>query len=63
MDDAVLDVTLFRGAADNPYFELYFNALPAAAAENISVQALRVDLHPITNVSEGEDRAVHCVYT
>ncbi len=39
-------VTLFRGAADNPYFEVYFNALPAPGAEQVAVETLEVDLRP-----------------
>ena len=39
-------VTLFRGAADNPYFELYFNAPPTPAGEKVEMQSLDVDLRP-----------------
>jgi len=34
----VMDVTLFRGAANNSWFEVYFNALPAAGAEHVETQ-------------------------
>jgi len=39
-------VTLFRGAADNSYFELYFNALPSPGAENVQLETHEVDLKP-----------------
>lgn len=39
-------VTLFRGAADNSYFELYFNALPSAGAESVQLETHEVDLRP-----------------
>jgi pimeloyl-ACP methyl ester carboxylesterase len=39
-------VTLFRGAADNTYFELYFNALPSPGAENVQLETHEVDLKP-----------------
>lgn len=44
-------VTLFRGAADNPYFELYFNAQPSPGAENVEHETLAVDLRPHRDVT------------
>lgn len=44
-------VTLFRGAADNPYFELYFNALPAPGAERVEVETHAIDLRPERDVT------------
>ncbi|MFT5211031.1 MAG: pimeloyl-ACP methyl ester carboxylesterase [Flavobacterium sp.] len=40
------DSTLFKGAANNPYFPLYFNALPEGGAETVPTQVRRVDLRP-----------------
>lgn len=40
------DVTLFRGAADNSYFEVYFNAAPSSGAESVERETLEVDLRP-----------------
>ena len=44
-------VTLFRGAADNSYFELYFNALPSPRAENVRLETHEVDLKPDREVT------------
>jgi len=40
------DVTLFRGAADNSYFDVYFNALPREGAEAVECEMREVDLRP-----------------
>ena len=40
------DSTLFKGAANNPYFPLYFKALPAAGADDVPTETHRVDLRP-----------------
>ncbi|MEM7092283.1 MAG: alpha/beta hydrolase [Actinomycetota bacterium] len=40
------DVTLFRGAADNSYFAVYFNALPSAGAEDLEPEWREIDLRP-----------------
>lgn len=40
------DSTLFKGAANNPYFPLYFKALPAAGADDVPTEVRRVDLRP-----------------
>ena len=45
------DSTLFRGAANNPYFPLYFNALPQGGAENVPTEVRRVDLRPDRDVT------------
>ncbi|MEL7210022.1 MAG: alpha/beta hydrolase, partial [Actinomycetota bacterium] len=39
-------VTLFRGAADNSYFEVYFNARPAPGVDEVESETLAVDLRP-----------------
>jgi pimeloyl-ACP methyl ester carboxylesterase len=39
-------VTLFRGAADNPYFELYFQAQPSPGATDVEMESRQVDLRP-----------------
>jgi len=44
-------VTLFRGAADNPFFEMYFNALPSPGAENVQLETREVDLNPDRGVT------------
>lgn len=41
-----MDVTLFRGAANNSYFPVYFNAEPEAGAEDVEVETHFVDLRP-----------------
>ena len=45
------DVTLFRGAADNSYYAVYFNALPAAGAEDVVMQTHAIDLRPDRDVT------------
>lgn len=44
-------VTLFRGAADNSYFEVYFNALPSEGADSVECQTVEVDLRPDRDVT------------
>lgn len=44
-------VTLFRGASENSYFELYFNAQPSPGAENVRMEAHKVDLRPERDVT------------
>ena len=46
-----MDVTLFRGAANNSYFAVYFNALPTAGAENVEMQTHAIDLRPERDVT------------
>ena len=46
-----VDVTLFRGAANNSYFPVYFKALPEKGAEKVSVETLYVDLRPERDVT------------
>lgn len=40
------DPTLFKGAANNPFFPLFFNAQPEGGAENVPTEIRRVDLRP-----------------
>lgn len=44
-------VTLFRGAADNPYFELYFNAPPTPGTAEVPMETHRVDLRPERDIA------------
>ena len=46
-----VDVTLFRGAANNSYFPVYFKALPEKGAEKVSVETQYVDLRPERDVT------------
>ena len=46
-----VDVTLFRGAANNSYFEVYFRALPVEGADKVEVETRAVDLRPERNVT------------
>jgi len=46
-----MDVTLFRGAANNTWYEVYFNALPAANAENVKMQTHAINLRPERDVT------------
>jgi len=45
------DVTLFRGAANNSYYEVYFNASPTPGAEDVETETLAVDLRPERDVT------------
>ncbi len=47
----VMDVTLFRGAGNNTWFEVYFNAVPIAGAENVEMQTRDIDLRPERDVT------------
>ena len=46
-----IDVTLFRGAANNTYFDVYFRALPEEGAEKVEVEIRAVDLRPERDVT------------
>lgn len=46
-----MDVTLFRGAANNTYYEVYFNARPTAGAENVEMQTHAINLRPARDVT------------
>ena len=46
-----MDVTLFRGAANNSYFPVYFNALPVKGAENVVSASHSINLRPERNVT------------
>ncbi|MEM7079808.1 MAG: alpha/beta hydrolase [Pseudomonadota bacterium] len=45
------DVTLFRGAANNTYFEVYFNAPPTPGMPEVAMEAHTVDLRPERDVA------------
>ena len=47
----VMDVTLFRGAANNTWFEVYFNAVPEEGAENVPMESHAIDLRPERDVT------------
>ena len=51
LDNDEMDVTLFRGAANNSYFEVYFNAFPEAGAEDVDMEVHSVDLRPERDVT------------
>ncbi len=46
-----IDVTLFRGAANNSYFPVYFNAEPEDGAENVNKETRNIDLRPERDVT------------
>ena len=46
-----IDVTLFRGAANNSYFPVYFKALPEKGAEKVDMEIRNVDLRPERDVT------------
>jgi pimeloyl-ACP methyl ester carboxylesterase len=46
-----IDVTLFRGAANNSYFEVYWKALPEEGADEVEMEARMVDLRPERDVT------------
>ena len=45
------DVTLFKGASNNSYFEVYFNALPEPGVEDLECEKVSVDLRPERDVT------------
>lgn len=47
----VMDVTLFRGAANNTWYEVYFNAPPSAGAKNVEMQTHAINLRPQRDVT------------
>jgi len=47
----VMDVTLFRGAANNTWFEVYFNAVPSEGADNVETESLEINLRPERDVT------------
>ena len=47
----VMDVTLFRGAANNTWFEVYFNAEPIEGAEKVEMESLEINLRPERDVT------------
>lgn len=46
-----MDVTLFRGAANNSYFPVYFNGLPEDGADAVEMQSHAIDLRPERDVT------------
>ncbi len=46
-----IDVTLFRGAANNTYFEVYWKALPEKGAQKVAMEARAIDLRPERDVT------------
>ena len=51
LQNAEMDVTLFRGAANNSYFDVYFNARPTPGAEQVEVDKQLIDLRPERDVT------------
>ena len=47
----VMDVTLFRGAANNTWFEVYFNAEPVKGAEKVEMESVEINLRPERDVT------------
>lgn len=45
------DVTLFKGASNNSYFPVYFNALPEPGVDELDCEKLTIDLRPERDVS------------
>ncbi len=45
------DVTLFRGASNNSYFAVYFNAVPEPGVADLECEMLAVDLRPERDVT------------
>ncbi len=46
-----IDVTLFRGAANNSYFPVYFRALPEKGADKVEMETHTIDLRPERDVT------------
>lgn len=46
-----IDVTLFRGAANNTYFPVYFRALPEEGAEDVEMETHAINLRPERDVT------------
>jgi len=51
VQDDEIDVTLFRGAANNSYFPVYFKARPEEGAERVLVETHAIDLRPEREVT------------
>ena len=51
IDNLETDVTLFRGAANNTYYEVYFNAKPEPGAERVVKETRFIDLRPERDVT------------
>ena len=50
-EDVKEDVTLFKGASNNSYFPVYFNALPEPGVDELECEKLAVDLRPERDVT------------
>jgi len=50
-DEVEEDVTLFKGASNNSYFPVYFNALPEPGVDALECEKLTIDLRPERDVS------------
>jgi pimeloyl-ACP methyl ester carboxylesterase len=50
-EEVTEDVTLFKGASNNSYFEVYFNAVPEPGVEDLECEKLYVDLRPERDVT------------
>lgn len=50
-EEVAEDVTLFKGASNNSYFAVYFNALPEPGVGELEVELLHVDLRPERDVT------------
>ena len=50
-EEAEEDVTLFKGASNNSYFSVYFNALPEPGVDALESEKLFVDLRPERDVT------------
>ncbi len=51
VEDVEEDVTLFKGASNNSYFPVYFNAIPEPGVDALESETLTVDLRPERDVS------------
>lgn len=51
VDDVEEDVTLFKGASNNSYYPVYFNALPEPGVDELECEKLTVDLRPERDVT------------
>lgn len=50
-DEVEEDVTLFKGASNNSYFPVYFNAVPEPGVDALECERLHVDLRPERDVT------------
>ncbi len=50
-EEAEEDVTLFKGASNNSYYDVYFNAVPEPGVSDLECEKLTVDLRPERDVT------------